>query len=71
MNTGNLRFWHSSIVCWALFAFFAVLTLIWQDPLGDVRQYPNKKRDDLVGTMAFGGLATGFFILARKAKKSN
>ena len=69
MKTGDLRFWRSSMVCWALFSLFTVLTLIWQTV--DDMPYPHKERDDLVGTIGFGGLAVGFFVLALRDKKSN
>jgi hypothetical protein len=74
METGDLRFWRLPTICWALFAFFASLTLILQVVdvvLGDVMLHPHKEREYLVCTIGLGGLSVGFFILARRAKKSN
>ena len=68
MKTGDFRFWHSRIICWWLFALFAVLTIIWQ--LIDVKPYPHMNRDFLTGTIVLGGLTVGFFILARRAKST-
>jgi hypothetical protein len=53
-------FWRSSPICWAMFVFFAVMSVVWQ--FVDVKPYPNMYRDYVVGTVCLSA-ATGFFLV--------
>jgi hypothetical protein len=67
MKTGSLNVLRSPAICWSLCGLFAFLIVIWQ--LVDVVPYPNRYRDYVLGTVAFGGGTILFFLLARRAGK--
>jgi hypothetical protein len=67
VKIGDFKLWRSPAVCWSLFIFFCVMSVVWQ--IVAVKPYPNEKRDWLVGTIILGGLALLFLVLGCRAKK--
>jgi hypothetical protein len=62
MTISNLiTLWRSPWVLWALFIFFAALTVAVQ--FVDVKPYPNMLRDYVIFVACSGGAAVVFFYL--------